>query len=81
MYSLAGQVAVVTGSSRGIGRAIARALAGQGAKVVVNYVTNEEAAQYVVQQIVAQGGAATAVKADVSQADQAHMLIDKALEL
>ena len=42
---LAGQVAVVTGASRGLGRAIAQHLAGMGARIVVNYVANETAAQ------------------------------------
>lgn len=74
------KVAVVTGSSRGIGRAIALKLAGLGAKVVVNYRANAEAAQEVVEAIKAQGGEAIAVQADVSAFDQAQRLIKAALE-
>jgi 3-oxoacyl-[acyl-carrier protein] reductase len=72
------KVAVVTGSSRGIGRAIVLRLAKGGAKVVVNCRGNEVAASEVVEQIRAGGGEAIAVKADVSQVDQAQALIDAA---
>jgi 3-oxoacyl-[acyl-carrier protein] reductase len=72
------RVAVVTGSSRGIGRAIALKLASLGAKVVVNYHTNAEAAQEVVEAIKAQGGQAIAVQADVTNADEAARLIQTA---
>lgn len=71
---LIGRVALVTGSSRGIGRAIALKLAQRGAKVVVNYRTNAQAAEEVVGQIKS-GGEAIAVQADVSQYDQAQALI------
>jgi len=74
------KVAVVTGSSRGIGRAIALKLASLGAKVVVNYRANESAANEVVEQIRAQGGEAIAVQADVSAFDQAQKLVKAALE-
>jgi 3-oxoacyl-[acyl-carrier protein] reductase len=70
------KVAVVTGSSRGIGRAIALRLAKGGAKVVVNYQGNEAAATEVVEQIRAAGGESIAVQADVSQTDEAQALID-----
>ena len=73
--SLQDKVAVVTGSSRGIGRAIALKLASLGAKVVVNYRTNAEAAQEVVEAIGALGGQAMAVQADVADADDAKRLI------
>ncbi|MBL7184069.1 MAG: 3-oxoacyl-[acyl-carrier-protein] reductase [Anaerolineae bacterium] len=76
--SLQDKVAVVTGSSRGIGRAIALKLAGLGAKVVVNYRTNAEAAQEVVEAIEAQGSQAIAVQADVGDADDAKRLIKAA---
>ena len=72
------KVAVVTGSSRGIGRAIALKLAGLGAKMVVNYRTNAEAAREVVEAIGAQGGQAMAVQADVGDADDAKRLIKAA---
>ena len=73
-----GKVAVVTGSSRGIGRAIALRLAACGAKVVVNYHSNEAAASEVVEQVRANGGEAVAVQANVSQPAQALALIDAA---
>lgn len=73
-----GKVAVVTGSSRGIGRAIALRLAAGGARVVVNYRSDEAAAQAVVQEIEKAGGQAIAVRADVSQAAEAQALIDAA---
>jgi 3-oxoacyl-[acyl-carrier protein] reductase len=62
---LAGQTAVVTGGSRGIGRAIARKLAAQGASVVVNYVANEDAAGETVRLIADAGGRARALRFDV----------------
>jgi 3-oxoacyl-[acyl-carrier protein] reductase len=62
---LAGQTAVVTGGSRGIGRAIARKLAAQGASVVVNYVANEHAAGETVRLIADAGGRARALRFDV----------------
>ena len=65
---LAGQVAVVTGGSRGIGRAIATALAGAGAAVVVNYRENEAAASETVRAITAAGGTAEAARFDVGDA-------------
>jgi len=77
---LEGQVALVTGASRGIGRAIALALAAEGAQVVVNYARSGEAAEAVVAQIVADGGSAIALQADVSQADQVEALINSTLE-
>ncbi len=73
-----GKVAVVTGGARGIGRAIAMRLAAGGAKVVVNYHSNQAAADEVVQNIGAAGGEAIAVQADVSQPAQAQALIDAA---
>ncbi|MBN1179378.1 MAG: 3-oxoacyl-[acyl-carrier-protein] reductase [Anaerolineae bacterium] len=79
-HQLAGKVAVVTGASRGIGRAIALELARRGARVVVNYHRNAEAAAAVVAQIEADGGQALAVQADVSDFEQAQVLIQAALD-
>jgi 3-oxoacyl-[acyl-carrier protein] reductase len=75
---LTGRVAIVTGSSRGIGRAIARRLAGAGARVVVNYQSNQAAAEQVVAEICAAGGEAIAVQANVCEPAQAQALVDAA---
>lgn len=77
---LEGQVALVTGASRGIGRAIALALAAEGAKVVVNYARSSTAAEEIVATIAAEGGQALALQADVSQPDQVDTLISGTLE-
>ncbi len=70
MGKLANQVAVVTGASKGIGAEIARALAAEGASVVVNYSSSKDGADRVVKQITDKGGKAIAVQGDVSkQAD------------
>src|SRR5256714_1680033 len=67
---LTGKVAVVTGASKGIGAAIAKQLAGEGAAVVVNYASSKEGADRVVAEITGNGGRAIAVQADVAkQAD------------
>jgi len=75
MTGLGGQVAVVTGASRGIGRAIALALAGAGARVVVNYARSREAGESVAAEVKAAGGEALAVGADVSRADEVERLL------
>ncbi len=77
---LEGKVAVVTGASRGIGRAIAETLAAEGATVVVNYQANTAAAEAVVAGIRERGGQALAVAADVSDMAAAEGLIRAALE-
>ncbi len=74
------KVAVVTGASRGIGRAIALELARSGAKVVVNYRSNQAAAEEVLEAIHKQGGEALAVRADVSIFSDAQLLIDAAVQ-
>ncbi len=73
---LQGQVAIVTGASRGIGRAIAAALSASGAKVVVNYASSSTAADALVAEITAAGGDAIAVQADVSQSGQVDALFE-----
>lgn len=75
-----GRVALVTGASRGIGRAIATRLGQEGARVVVNYHSNASAADEVVAAIAAAGSEAVAIKADVSDPMQAGGLVDSALE-
>ena len=77
---LEGKIAIVTGASRGIGRAIAEMLAAEGATVVVNYQSNAEAAEAVVSAITAVGGRALAVRADVSDTTAAEGLIKAAID-
>ncbi|MDX2077263.1 MAG: 3-oxoacyl-[acyl-carrier-protein] reductase [bacterium] len=78
MTQLANKIAVVTGGSRGIGRAICVELAKRGAHVIVNYNTNQEAAQSVIDEINADGGSASSLQADVSDEIQAQKLIKEA---
>jgi acetoacetyl-CoA reductase len=73
-------VVVVTGASRGLGRAIAEELGRNGAKVVVNYSRSKEPAEELVQEISENGGEAIAVQADVSDPEQAQSLIDQTIE-
>jgi 3-oxoacyl-[acyl-carrier protein] reductase len=79
-YSLEGRTAIVTGGSRGIGKAIAIELAQRGAAVIVNYLQSEAAAEEVVAQICGQYGRAQAVRADVSRFDQAQQLVKMTTE-
>src|SRR5712671_6760762 len=74
MSELTGKVAIVTGASKGIGAAIAKGLAAGGASVVVNYASRREGADRVVAEIVAKGGKAIAVEADVSKAADVQRL-------
>jgi 3-oxoacyl-[acyl-carrier protein] reductase len=78
--SLTNKVALVTGGSRGIGRAIALEFAARGAAVVVNYNNSPEAAEKVVEQIQAAGGKAAVFQADVSDFKQAEALVKFALD-
>ncbi|MBN8721042.1 MAG: SDR family oxidoreductase [Sediminibacterium magnilacihabitans] len=71
---LKGQSALVTGANSGIGKAVAIALANDGANVVVNYVTHPEAAEAVVTEIKNNGGTAIALQADVSKEDQVQAM-------
>jgi 3-oxoacyl-[acyl-carrier protein] reductase len=75
MFDLSGKVALVTGGSRGIGRAAAEALAKQGAHVVINYVSNEGAAQSTAQAIEQAGGKAELVQFDVANGEAAEKAI------
>ena len=77
---LEGKVAIVTGSSRGIGRAIAETLAANGATVVVNYNSSTAAAGEVIDSIEANGGKAMAVQADVSDFAAAQQLVKTTLD-
>ncbi|UJF35311.1 3-oxoacyl-[acyl-carrier-protein] reductase [Paenibacillus hexagrammi] len=77
---LSGKVALVTGASRGIGRAIALHLAESGADVAVNYAGSERAAQEVVEQIEAMGRKAVKLRADVSSSQEAEELVKLTLE-
>jgi 3-oxoacyl-[acyl-carrier protein] reductase len=78
--SLENRIAVVTGASRGIGKAIALELAKRGASIVVNYVRSSGAAEDVVANIKSNGGSAISMQADVAIYDQALGLIKKAVE-
>ena len=78
--SLENRIALVSGGSRGIGRAVALELAARGAAVVVNYNKSPEAAEEVVKQVQAAGGKAAAFQADVSDFKQAEALVKFAVE-
>jgi 3-oxoacyl-[acyl-carrier protein] reductase len=75
---LAGKIALITGGSRGIGRAIAIALAAKGAKTAIGYVENEGRAREVVERIASTGGTAVAIRADLSDRAGVVSLFDQA---
>ena len=77
MTKLSGKVALVTGSSRGIGRAIARRLAKDGALVIINYAGNLEAANSLLDEIVAAGGEAVAIQAKLGSASGTNKLFSE----
>ncbi|MGM9924166.1 MAG: 3-oxoacyl-[acyl-carrier-protein] reductase [Bacillus sp. (in: firmicutes)] len=77
---LQNQVALVTGASRGLGRAIALELAGQGASVIVNYAGNEEKAKAVVDEIKALGQQAIAVRCNVANSEEVASMVKTVLE-
>jgi 3-oxoacyl-[acyl-carrier protein] reductase len=79
-FDLSGKVAVVTGSSRGIGAGIAQILAAQGAKVVINHRNSSEAAAVVLMDIKEKGGQAIVIQADVGQSSQAQRLIKETID-
>ena len=78
MADLKGKVAVVTGASKGIGAGIAKALAAEGAAVVVNYASSKEGAERVVAEITRKGGRAAAVQGDVAKEDDVKRLFAEA---
>jgi 3-oxoacyl-[acyl-carrier protein] reductase len=80
MSKLKDKVAVVTGASKGIGAAIAKALAAEGASVVVNFASSKAGADKVVAAIVTAGGKAVAVGGDVSKASEAQGIIEAAIK-
>jgi 3-oxoacyl-[acyl-carrier protein] reductase len=74
-----GKSALVTGSSRGIGRAIAERLAADGAAVVINYARNKQPAQAMVNRILEQGGKAVAIGADISKPAEVRRMFSEAV--
>jgi 3-oxoacyl-[acyl-carrier protein] reductase len=79
MKTLTEKVILVTGASRGIGAAVAKKLASEGAKVVINYAGGLEAAEQTVNEIKQQGGDAIALQADVSKSDEVKAMFDAAI--
>ena len=80
MKKLAGKVAIITGASKGIGAAAAKALAAEGAAVAVNYSSGKQGAERVVSQITGEDGKATAIQADVSKAIDVKRLFEETVK-
>ena len=80
MKQLDGQVAIVTGASRGIGRAVAKELAENGAAIVVNYFQSQDQAESLVKEITGNKGRAIAVQAGVGHPDDVQAMVDRTLE-
>jgi NAD(P)-dependent dehydrogenase (short-subunit alcohol dehydrogenase family) len=80
MSRLTGKTAIVTGASKGIGAGIAKSLAAEGARVVVNYATSREGADRIVSEISKNGGKAVAIQADVSKPDEVQQLFRESRE-
>ncbi|MEN0053812.1 MAG: SDR family oxidoreductase [Mucilaginibacter sp.] len=79
MKTLSEKVILITGSSKGIGAAVAKKVAGEGAKVIINYAGGAQAAEETVNEIKANGGDAIALQADVSKADEVTAMFDAAI--
>ena len=77
---LKGQSALVTGANSGIGQAIAMEMAKEGARVVINYISNEEAVKIMIDEIKSFGGTAIAIKADVSREDQVKAMFTQMIQ-
>jgi 3-oxoacyl-[acyl-carrier protein] reductase len=80
MSKLTGKVAVITGASKGIGAAIAKAFASEGASVVVNYSSSRDGADAVVKEITESGGKAIAVRGDVTKQADTQAIVNAAIE-
>ncbi len=80
MRNLKGKIAIVTGSSRGLGKTVAKLLAFNGARVVINYAADKDQAQKVVSEITASGGHAYAIEADVRNSAEMAKLFDRTIE-
>jgi 3-oxoacyl-[acyl-carrier protein] reductase len=80
MMKLKDKVALVTGASRGLGKAIAMELAAEGARVTVNYMKSAAQAEEVVKEIISRGGTAAAVQADITSLPEVERMVDSLYE-